>query len=426
MRAARAASLCIVAAVGSACFRAPDEDRCAEVNEALAACLGSRGLRLDCAVASEVDVDGLAALVEGRTCEELGTLIPIDGDPQSALCKVLGVGCVAAVTPEPVHAPTRFPVVLVNGIDTSPLFRYAPRIAETMRERGGHDVHLATLPPYEPPHRRAPILWDRIQEVLAETGARKVNLVCHSLGGLDCRYLASPGGLHWDVAADHQEIVATIASITTVGTAHRGTRIADVLLDLSPDGDREQVINDFASLVGDWFSDEALAEDVHLREAIAALSLDQAPAFNAEIVDAEGIEYQSWAGVSRPFGAADGEHDLELAQLCTTSEGEDGRQGFVAHDWMALPLVPLTDIVALRADDGDDDDDDSDDSDARTPNDGLTAVDSARWGSFRGCVPADHMEQLGQKNLPDVNVQNGFDVARFYANVAGDLAARGL
>ena len=60
------------------------------------------------------------------------------------------------------------------------------------------------------------------------------------------------------------------------------------------------------------------------------------------------------------------------------------------------------------------------------PNDGLTAVASARWGRFRGCVPADHMEQLGQYDLPDVNVRTGFDVAWFYAAVAADLAEQGL
>jgi triacylglycerol lipase len=413
-----AALLYAVAALTGCTGARPEEDRCAEVNAEVAACLGSDGLRLDCTLASGADVEGLAALVEGASCAELVDLVPIDGDPASALCKVLGVGCVAAVTPQPVRAPTAHPIVLVNGIDTSPLFRYDARIVATMRDRGGHDVHLAVLPPYQPPHRRAAVLWERIEAVRVATGADKVNLVCHSLGGLDCRYLVSPGGLHWDIPEGHAKLAGAVASVTTVGTAHRGTRIADVLLDLAPDdGDHAEALEDFATLVGDWFSEEALADDANLREAIAALSLDQAPAFNAEVVDAEGVLYQSWAGVSRPFGAADGEHDALLAELCALDDGTDGLAGFAAHDWMALPLIPLSDVVGLRADD---------DEEVLVPNDGLAAVDSARWGEFRGCLPADHMEQLGQKNLPRANVRNGFDVARFYANVAGDLAARGL
>ena len=159
-----------------------------------------------------------------------------------------------------------------------------------------------------------------------------------------------------------------------------------------------------------------MAGNPDLRGALVALSETEAPAFNAAIVDADGIYYQSWAGVSRPFGVAPAGHDARMAELCRTSSGEEGLDGFLRHDFMALPLVPFTDIAG-RSDAG---------SDSIAPNDGLTTVASARWGEFRGCVPADHMEQLGQKNLPDANVENGFDVARFYTNLAGDLAARGF
>ena len=82
---------------------------------------------------------------------------------------------------------------------------------------------------------------------------------------------------------------------------------------------------------------------------------------------------------------------------------------------MALALVPFADVVGKR--DGDR---------PSLPNDGLATVASAKWGTFRGCIPADHIEQLGQHSLPDVNVRTGFDIARFYTNVAGDLAEQGL
>ena len=323
----------------------------------------------------------------------------------------MGVGCVAAVTKAPAFGPTAYPILLVNGIDTSPLFRYSDRIVRTMSDTGGHKVFLATLPPYEAPHTRAPILWKRIQDVRLATGAAKVNLICHSLGGLDCRYLVSPAGM---IADTGENAAPSVASITTVATAHRGTRVADVLLGLLPDGDPGKVVNDFATIAGDWLSAQALQEDTHLRESIAALSVAQASAFDAEIVDAPGIYYQSWAGFSRPFGNATPEHDARLRELCAPTEGGDGLVGFSTHDYMALPLVPLAD-VAGKEDDG-----------SYTPNDGLAGVASAQWGNFRGCVPADHMEQLGQRSIPDVNVRTGFDVARFYTNIAGDLRARGF
>ena len=82
---------------------------------------------------------------------------------------------------------------------------------------------------------------------------------------------------------------------------------------------------------------------------------------------------------------------------------------------MSLTLVPFATIAGDRGADQ-----------AALPNDGLATVESAKWGTFKGCIPADHMEQLGQKSLPDVNVRTGFDVAWFYTNVAGDLAGQGL
>lgn len=391
------------------------EDRCERVKSQLDACAGTSFGRLDCSEVTSADLDRLDDVSQGLACQALSGVAPIDGDPMSATCRLLGVGCVAAVTPAPRRTPTRDPVVLVNGIDTSPLFRYSDRIVSTMRSEGGHRVFLATLTPYEPPTVRAPELWTRIEEIRKETGAARVNLVCHSLGGLDCRYLVSPGGLAADLGVAPDTMARAVASITTIGTAHQGTRVADVALGLAPDGDAGAILDHLGALSGDAFRDRPLERGVHARAALRALSVAAAPAFNAEIRDAEGVFYQSWAGYSRPFGVADGAHDQALAELCTLADGSSGLPAKGGHDYLALPLLPIADVVGT-----------TESSSVRLPNDGLVTVASAKWGVFRGCIPADHIEQLGQKSLPDVNVRTGFDVARFYANVAGDLAERGF
>jgi triacylglycerol lipase len=393
--------------------RGPDarEERCNELQGELSRCVGGGLGRLDCSAVAEGDVERLSELTRGGSCAVVSSALPGDGDLLSATCRVLGVGCVASTTREPERSPTRYPILLVNGIDASPLFRWSDRIVDTMTSLGGHDVHLATLSPYQPPRVRAPELWRRIEDVRRETGAARVNLICHSLGGLDCRYLVSPNGLALDLGVDAASVVA---SITTVGTAHRGTRVADVALGLAPDGERARVVDDLTGLFGDGFGERALEHDVATRDALRALSTANAPAFNQEIIDAPGVFYQSWAGFSRPFGTATPTHDALLRELCAADEGE-GLAGFAKHDWMALLLIPFSDTAGRVTDGGE-----------VEPNDGLTPVRSARWGVFRGCVPADHMEQLGARNLPDVNVRSGFDVARFYTNVAQDLAQRGF
>jgi triacylglycerol lipase len=377
---------------------APDRTRCAEVNRKLAQCTGTKAAQLDCAQASDNDIERIGTSLDISTCTLLGDTFPLDGDPKSAACRVLGVGCVRASNAPPASAPVRFPLVLVNGIDSSPLFRYSDRITDGLAH-AGHSARLATLTPYAPTRVRAAELWRVVEDLRASAGVEKVNLICHSYGGFDCRYLASPAGLAADLRLDDATARA-IASVTTVATAHRGTRIADVLLGLTPDGDRAALVDRFTALASDAFTGNTLDEDTDVRSALMALSLAQAPAFNAEIVDAPGVYYQSWAGYSRPFGTLSPEEAAKIRDVCATNDAP-------RHDYMALPLVPF----ANRSE---------------TPNDGLCPVSSAKWGNFRGCIPADHMEQLGQKNLPDANVETGFDIAAFYVSIAADLAQRGF
>jgi len=407
-----ASALCALALV-SGCAARP-QDRCASVKAELDACLGASLPEMDCATLSDADLDRVHDLTTGLSCELLAGALPLDGDYLSATCRLLDVGCVEATTPAPVRAPARLPILLVNGIDTSPLFRYASRITSTLTDVGGDQVFLATLPPYQPPRKRAPLLWARVQEVMAQTGAPQVNLVCHSLGGLDCRYLVSPNGLPADLGDDAP--TRAVASITTIGTAHRGTPVADALLGLLPGGDQAQAANDFATLVGDWFSPTVLMDDADLYASLGALSVDEAASFDGEIVDADGVYYQSFAGISQPRGEASAELDDAIAAACAADAAGEAITGPllpVRHDRMALPLAAFAPIVGRQ--DGRD-----------VPNDGLVTVASAKWGTFRGCVAADHMEQLGQHDLPDVNVRTGFDVARFYADLAADLARSGF
>jgi triacylglycerol lipase len=59
-------------------------------------------------------------------------------------------------------------------------------------------------------------LKQRVDEALAETGAAKVHIIAHSMGGLDARHMIVDLGM-----ADK------VASLTTIGTPHRGTVLAD-------------------------------------------------------------------------------------------------------------------------------------------------------------------------------------------------------
>src|SRR6185503_17977676 len=67
---------------------------------------------------------------------------------------------------------------------------------------------------------RAEQLRDRVNEVLAATGAQKVHIIAHSMGGLDARHMIVDKGM-----------AGKVASLVTIGTPHLGTILADHVID---------------------------------------------------------------------------------------------------------------------------------------------------------------------------------------------------
>ena len=51
-------------------------------------------------------------------------------------------------------------------------------------------------------------------------------------------------------------------------------------------------------------------------------------------------------------------------------------------------------------------------------NDGLSTVDSAKWGEFLGCIPADHQDDVGRPGQSGVDSRSGFDHVRFYRQLS--------
>ena len=122
----------------------------------------------------------------------------------------------------------------------------------------------------------------RIRQILDETGAEKVNIIAHSKGGLEARMAASSLGMG-----------NRIASITTIGTPHRGSKTIDRLLK-APDSlfnVASFAVNNWIGLIGDTKPDfYAVCRD---------FSTEYAGRFNAENPDVPGVYYQSFAGVMK-------------------------------------------------------------------------------------------------------------------------------
>ena len=295
---------------------------------------------------------------------------------------------------EPEGDKTRYPIVLAHGFDASPTNRWGfYGVAEALRA-DGHEIVVAIVPPYNAPEIRGAYLAEQIDRALADLGAEKVNVVAHSMGGLDARHVVSSLGY-----ADR------VASVTTISSPHHGTAVADLALGLLPGEDEDELDEVLDALAEAWglrFSD--LAEDTDVRAALSALAEANIDAFNEKNPDAPGVYYQSWAGVSNVMGVPNPKDD----DAC---EGKLLRHKLRA-DRMDATLVPMAAVVAHGK--------------KLDPNDGMATVESAKWGEFRGCVPADHLDEVGQPKDKGMNGHTGFDHLRFHRTIAFDLSELGF
>ena len=84
-------------------------------------------------------------------------------------------------------------------------------------ENHGYTVFAPRVPFAAGVHKRARALKRRVEAILERTGAGRVHIIAHSMGGLDARHMI----VDFDMA-DH------VATLTTIGTPHNGTSFADV------------------------------------------------------------------------------------------------------------------------------------------------------------------------------------------------------
>jgi triacylglycerol lipase len=220
--------------------------------------------------------------------------------------------------------------------------------------------------------KRSSDLKRAVEAVLRDTGAEKIHIIAHSMGGLDARHMLFDNrndGFH-----------RKVASVSTISTPHRGSPVADFVLDplgfLANRGSLESVATPeeqlahlreseefqaFASLFGIdpvrfGTTPDAGLESANLFEGVAGLrdlTIEATASFNALSLPWEkgsGVVFQSYAG----------------AQL------------------LEKTFPPLQLVWGLI-------------QEKEGANDGLVSVESAEWSNenFRATLDADHLNELG-------------------------------
>ncbi len=121
---------------------------------------------------------------------------------------------------EPMMIEMKYPIVLVHGIiahDRGGLVNFWGRIPERLKEHG-IKVYFGNTDAWGSYESNAEILRTTIEKVLQETKSDKVNILAHSKGGIDSRYLV------WKYNFGDK-----VASLTTISTPHHGAEIADLI-----------------------------------------------------------------------------------------------------------------------------------------------------------------------------------------------------
>ena len=191
----------------------------------------------------------------------------------------------------------------------------------------------------------------------------KAHIIGHSLGGLDSRYLLSPG----NKKTTENDVAARIASLTSIASPHRGSPIAD-LLALEP-AEEMGVLNHLQAFIKRLgVLEEGVAEILNhfgiSLKGLEDLTTESMQKFNQRYPDHPGIRYFSVAGVGRPGVPP-----------------------------TALVFLPFYQYIQ---------------SHTGQPSDGLVHIPSAQWGDFDpNTWPCDHAEEVGH------DLDHFFEAPRF-------------
>lgn len=263
----------------------------------------------------------------------------------------------------------KYPLVFHHGFMTGGEQKEGAELANAVKPYGVSEIYYTNVSPANTVEERATEMAAQIDEILAETNADKVNIVAHSIGGLDARYLISSMGYE-----------DRVASLSTVSTPHRGTPVADSFL-LIPQDMVESVID---SIYG--FTGTLLGQDESDQDRVDALSVieDLTPeymedTFNPANPDSDQVYYQSWGGTS----------------------------GFGTGHGIKPVLYPTGAYLSWKA----------------GKNDGIVPTSSAQWGEYKGDLKADHID-LSSREISLLG-GDGFAFPKFIELVAKELAEKG-
>lgn len=264
-----------------------------------------------------------------------------------------------------------YPILLIHGMGfrDNKIINYWGRIPSSL-EKIGCKIFYGNQDSNADIETNGEVIRARIQSIIEETGADKVNIIAHSKGGLDARYAISRLG-----------ISDKVASLTTISTPHNGSKTVDLLLRL-PD-----VMVKVAGKLTDIVFKLCGDKKPNSYKVFHALTTQKARDFNENTPNIETVYYQSYAFVMKNSFS-----DLFM---------------FFTH-------------LVVKMIEGE--------------NDGLLSPEAVKWGNFRGIYKSNSRRGISHCDEVDMRrrkftkkVGNGIsDICEFYHNVVEELTEKGF
>lgn len=257
---------------------------------------------------------------------------------------------------------TKYPIILVHGIVLKEwrILKSFGRIGKTLRE-AGYIVYAANTDGFGSIENNAAQLKKQIEEILQKEHTEKINIIAHSKGGLDSKYIMQQLGM-----------TTSVASLTTLSTPHRGSRVASGLYSMP-----EWFKRFLAFWINLWYR---IFGDKHPDALTVCRQLQSAPDNELNYLDVpDGVYCQSYS-----------------------STLQKSRDDFL----MSIPLY-----FSHRWGDSE--------------SDGLVSVESAKYAEYRGdCLEESlsHSEMVGL-SLKKKKRKKVYD---FYLNLCRELSEHGF
>lgn len=240
------------------------------------------------------------------------------------------------------YTKTKYPIVLTHGMlgfDSILGVDYWYGIPSTLRKDGA-TVYITEVSQLDTSEARGEQLLAQVEDIIAISGKPKVNLIGHSHGGPTIRY----------VAAIRPDLVA---SVTSVGAPHKGSKTADFIRNVPPGSAGETIlagiVNGLGALIN-FLSGSSSTTPQNALGSLESLNSEGAARFNARYPQGvptsacgegdytvNGVRYYSWSGTSPLTNVLD-ISDLMLGASSLTFEGE-ANDGLVGRCSSRLGMV---------------------------------------------------------------------------------------